>query len=164
MDYQLANLVAGTATDEYNYKYTFYAKAGDPEEKPVYWKRRDYPDVIFRTSEAKYRALVREIITFHIQGRPLLVGTTSVEGSEKLSNRLRSEPVKRLLQVLMVRYAWLLANNREEDGRQISELEQFNKPLEKIQPNDLRPICKELDLSLNPEEGSNLQLLQEFPC
>ena len=158
---QLADLVAATATDEYNYKYTFYAQKGDSEEKPIFWKRRDYPDVIFRTSEAKYRALVREIITFHIKGRPLLVGTTSVEGSEKLSNLLRAEPVKRLLQVLMVRYAWLLANNREEDGRLISELEQFNKPLEKISPNDLRPICKELGLSLNPEESSNLKLLQE---
>ena len=33
----------------------------------------------------------------------MLVGTTSVEGSERLSNRLRAEPIRRLLQILLIR-------------------------------------------------------------
>ena len=161
VDNQLADLVALTAIDEYNFKYTYYAHPDDPDQLPIFWKRKDYPDVIYRTEEAKYRALVREIITFNIKGRPLLVGTTSVESSEKLSNRLRAEQVKRLLQVLVIRYAWLKANDREEDGRQISELEQFNAPIDKLQANDLRSITRDLGLSLNLEDPDNLSLLLE---
>ena len=83
----------------------------------------------------------------------MLVGTTSVEGSERLSNRLRAEPVRRLLQVLLVRSAWLEKNDRFEDGRLIPELQPFNKPLEQLRPEDLRPMAKELGLSLNPEDA-----------
>ena len=157
-----ADLVEVQDQDEEGYKYTYYAHQADSASTPVFWKRKDYPDVIYRTVEAKIRSLVREIITYHIKGRPLLVGTTSVEASDRLSNRLRAEPVRRLLQVLLVRLAWLKANDREEDGRLLTELEQFNQPLEKIQPNDLRPMTKELGLGLNPEEPANISLLLDI--
>jgi preprotein translocase subunit SecA len=157
-----AALVEVQAQDEFNYKYTYYARLDDPTSTPVFWKRKDYPDIIYRTAEAKVRSLVREIITFHIKGRPLLVGTTSVEGSDRLSNRLRAEPVRRLLQVLVVRHTWLKVNDRQEDGRLISELEDFNQPLEKIQSNDLRPISRDLGLTLNPEDPANINLLIEI--
>jgi len=166
LEYQVANastdLVEVHAQDEYNYKYTCYARSDDPESMPVFWKRKDYPDVIYRTSEAKLRSIVHEIISFHIQGRPLLVGTTSVEGSDRLSNRLRADPVRRLLQVYLGRHSWLKANDRVEDGRLIAELAEFNKPLEKIQPNDLRALYRDLGLSLNLEETANINLLIEF--
>jgi preprotein translocase subunit SecA len=166
LEYQVANsvtdLVEVQAQDEYNYKYTCYARSSDPSSTPVFWKRKDYPDVIYRTFEAKIRSIVHEIISYHIQGRPLLVGTTSVEGSDRLSSRLRAEPVRRLLQVYLVRQVWLKANDRVEDGRLISEFVEFNKPLEKIQPNDLRPLYRELGLSLNLEDPANLALLIDF--
>lgn len=166
LEYQVANhnsdLIEVQAQDEFNYRYTCYVHAEDTAQTPVFWKRKDYPDVIYRTAEAKMRSLVHEIITYHIKGRPLLVGTTSVEGSDRLSNRLRAEPVKRLLQVFLIRQVWLKTNDRQEDGRLISELVEFNKPLEKIQPNDLRPMVRELGLSLNLEEPANLDLLIGF--
>jgi preprotein translocase subunit SecA len=166
LEYQVARknaaLVEVQAQDEYGYKYTYYARQDDPTSSPIFWKRKDYPDIIYRTVEAKIRSLVREIITYNIKGRPMLVGTTSVEGSERLSNRLRSEPIRRLLQVLLIRHAWLKANDREEDGRMLTELEAFNQPLEKIQPNDLRPMSRELGLSLNPEDPANIKLLLEI--
>ncbi|MEW6093935.1 MAG: hypothetical protein AB1531_08235, partial [Chloroflexota bacterium] len=117
------------------------------------------PDVIFRTVEAKLRAIVREIAREHVRGRPLLVGTTSVESSERLSGRLRAEPVRRLMQVLLIRHAWLEANDRIEDGRAIPDLEPFNKPLDQLRPEDLRPMAKDLGLSLNPEDPANLERL-----
>ena len=63
--------------------------------------------MIYRTAEAKLRAIVTEIVRYHVLGRPMLVGTTSVESSERLSNRLRAEPVRRLLQVGLVRQAFV---------------------------------------------------------
>jgi len=51
--------------------------------------RTDYPDLIFRTRGEKERALVEEISSVHATGRPILVGTASVEESESLSALLR---------------------------------------------------------------------------
>ncbi len=85
--------------DDSGYRYTFYAYRDDPEKSPVFYKRKDYPDVVFRTEQAKLRAIVMEIIKYHVLGRPMLVGTTSVEHSDRLSDLLSAEMVRRLLQV-----------------------------------------------------------------
>ena len=128
----------------------------------VFWRRKDYPDTIYRSVEAKLRSLVREIVFYHSMGRPILVGTTSVEGSERLSNRLRAEAVRRLMQILLLRATWMEKNDRDEDGRLIPELQLLNKPIEQLRPEDLRPMAKELGLSLNPEEQANLTHLVDI--
>ena len=51
--------------------------------------RIDHPDVIYATQEAKRRALLEEITRTHATGRPILVGTVSVEESERLAADLR---------------------------------------------------------------------------
>lgn len=56
--------------------------------------RKDFTDVVYRTQEGKFRAIVQEIIDRHAKGQPLLVGTTSVEKSEILSDMLRKEGIK----------------------------------------------------------------------
>ena len=48
------------------------------------------PDVIFSHKEAKYNALVQEIIKIHSSGRPMLIGTCSVEESEFLAEKLKA--------------------------------------------------------------------------
>src|SRR5258706_10152985 len=108
------------------------------ETDPLFYRRKDYPDVIFRSTEAKLRSIVTEIIRNHALGRPMLVGTTSVDSSDRLSTRLRTEPVRRLMQLTLVRDAYLRANNLEEDVRLISELVPFNEPIENITPDALR--------------------------
>jgi preprotein translocase subunit SecA len=150
--------------DQYNYKFTYYVPSDQPDSDPLFWKRKDYQDVIYRTEEAKLRAIVREIITYHVIGRPILVGTTSVEYSDRLSRRLRAEPVRRLAQTLLIRELWLKVNDRIEDGRQISELVSLNAPLEKLRPSDLRQLIREMELgiSLNPEDDRNIDLLIEM--
>jgi len=157
-----ASLVEVKAKDEQGYSYAYFARHDDPGQEVVFWRRKDYPDIIYRSVEAKLRSLVREIVVFHSMGRPILVGTTSVEGSERLSSRLRAEPVRRLLQILLLRQVWLEKNDRIEDGRIIPELEALNKPIDQARPEDLRPLAKELGLSLNPEEQANLARLCEI--
>ena len=51
--------------------------------------RQDFSDVIFRTEEGKFGNVVREIEGAHATGRPVLVGTVSIESSEKLANLLK---------------------------------------------------------------------------
>jgi preprotein translocase subunit SecA len=155
-----ATLIQRKAKDEEGYEYTFYVNQDDPADaSPVLWKRKDYPDVIFRTYEAKLRAIVLEIVRYHVMGRPMLVGTTSVENSEMLSERLRAEAVRRLVQVLLVKRAWMKANDRVEDGRLIPELVPFNVQLEKVDPSALRQFVRPLNISINVEEPENLAIL-----
>ena len=58
-----------------------------PTNKPMI--RIDYPDVIYKTRIAKYKAAVNEIEECHKSGRPVLVGTTSIAQSEELSAMLK---------------------------------------------------------------------------
>lgn len=62
-----------------------------PTNKPMI--RTDFPDVIYKTRAAKYRAVVKEIVELHKAGRPVLVGTTSITQSEELSSMLKKQGV-----------------------------------------------------------------------
>jgi len=148
--------------DEDGYKVAYFARRNDPEKKPVYWRRKDYPDVVYRSEEAKLRAISLEIIERHIKGQPILVGTTSVEHSELLGDRLRAAPVRTLLQTVLIRQTWLEKNNRQDDERAIPELEFLNTPVDQLRTGDLRQFARSLDLSLNLEEPENLDRLCAF--
>jgi preprotein translocase subunit SecA len=56
--------------------------------------RAEHPDLVFRTVKEKYDALVEEVVESNAAGRPVLVGTTSIEKSELLSDRLNRRGVK----------------------------------------------------------------------
>lgn len=62
-----------------------------PTNRPVI--RKDLPDLIYKTEAAKYRAVVNDIVERHKNGQPILVGTISIENSEKLSMMLRQKGV-----------------------------------------------------------------------
>ena len=63
--------------------------------------------MVYRSEEGKIRAITREILHYYAIGRPQLIGTTSVEHSERLSLRLGAEPLRRLAQTLIIRDAWM---------------------------------------------------------
>jgi preprotein translocase subunit SecA len=63
-----------------------------PTNKPLI--RINHPDVIFRTAKEKWKAVVEEILQVREQGRPILVGTTDVDKSLKLSEMLKKRGVK----------------------------------------------------------------------
>ncbi len=60
-----------------------------PTNKPS--QRKVWPDQIFRTKQAKYQAVLDEIEKIHQTGRPILIGTGSVQISEELSNMLQQK-------------------------------------------------------------------------
>ncbi|MGB9628359.1 MAG: preprotein translocase subunit SecA [Thermodesulfobacteriota bacterium] len=55
--------------------------------------RTNYPDVIYKTEQEKFKAVVREIEELHKLGRPVLVGTISIEKSERLSQMLKKRGI-----------------------------------------------------------------------
>lgn len=145
--------------DAQGYRYTYYAQENDPERVPIFWKRKDYTDVVYRSQEGKLRAITQEIVHYFIIGRPQLVGTTSVEHSELLSSRLKTEPIRRLMQSLLIRQAWLEKNEVEIIGRSVPELEPLNRPISELKAGDLRSIARGLGISLNPENPTNVERL-----
>ncbi|HWQ84293.1 MAG TPA: hypothetical protein VN363_06990, partial [Anaerolineales bacterium] len=147
------------ARDPEGYKYTYYTHTNDPEKQAVYFKRKDYPDVIYRTQETKLRSIAQEILRYHVQGRPMLVGTTSVELSERVSTRLRAEALRRLALTNLIRQAWVSTNKREEDGRVIPELQFLNQPIEDLDIPAMRKMARDLGISFNPEDPENIHRL-----
>jgi preprotein translocase subunit SecA len=55
--------------------------------------RTNYPDVIYKTEQEKFKAVAREIKELYQKGRPVLVGTISIEKSERLSNLLKKQGI-----------------------------------------------------------------------
>src|ERR1044071_4502113 len=62
-----------------------------PTNRPV--ARKDANDSVYKTKREKYTAVLNEIKNIHNQGRPILVGTISVEVSEHLSRMLKREGI-----------------------------------------------------------------------
>ena len=60
-------------------------------------KRVEEPDTVYRTEKEKYNAIVNDIIEKQTQGRPVLVGTVSIEKSERLSKLLKLRGIKHVV-------------------------------------------------------------------
>ena len=71
-----------------------------PTNKPVV--RKDYEDVIYRTVEGKFNSVVDEIVEINQTGQPILVGTVTIEASERLSRMLKRKGIQH--QVLNAKY------------------------------------------------------------
>ncbi|MBI3447716.1 MAG: preprotein translocase subunit SecA [Acidobacteria bacterium] len=77
--------------------------------------RLENPDVVYRTREEKYRAVVREIAELYEKGQPVLVGTTSIENSELLHAQLKKDGVPHT--VLNAKYHEMEAEIVAQAGR-----------------------------------------------
>ncbi len=63
-----------------------------PTNRPI--KRKDFQDIVYRSEEAKFNAVIDDIIAEHEKGRPVLVGTRSIEKSERLAMMLRRRGIE----------------------------------------------------------------------
>ncbi len=155
------DLIEDNARDELGYKYTYYYVPEDDNKRPIFWNRKDYPDIVYRSKEAKLRAIVKEIIYFHVIGRPQLVGTTSVENSEFLSERLNASNVRRLLEVFLIRQAYIQHHGlKEQDVMSAPELDQLYQPFDQLRSVELRRLGREYGLkTLSPLDEENQSIL-----
>jgi preprotein translocase subunit SecA len=81
-----------------------------PTNKPMI--RRDLPDLVYRTEQGKWDAVVQEVKDRNTKGQPVLIGTTSVEKSEQLSAQLKRHGIK---------HEVLNAKNHEREALIIAE-------------------------------------------
>ena len=98
--------------------------------------------MVYRTEEGKLRAITKEVLRYFAIGRPQLVGTTSVEHSERLSMRLGSDSLRRLAQTLLIRDAWIEKNNKSPE-LEVAELQFLNRPLNDLNIGEMRPVARQ---------------------
>jgi preprotein translocase subunit SecA len=87
--YEKLSGMTGTALTEANEFHQTYSLGVVPIPTNMPMIRTDQPDLVYQTEEAKYDALVEDIAERHMAGQPVLVGTTSVEKSERVSKALK---------------------------------------------------------------------------
>jgi preprotein translocase subunit SecA len=147
---------------ENGHRFYYYTRRDEPDAEPVFWKRKDYQDAVYRTEEAKMRAVTMEILKRHVVGQPLLVGTTSVELSEKLSERLRAKMLQKLAIIEILRDAYLEAHDIPDDGMRVEELQQLYGPLDTLSNALMKPFGRDLEIVMNPGKEENLQRLAKI--
>ncbi len=98
---KLAGMTGTAATEATEFRHIYGLDVVEiPTNKPLI--RLENPDIIYRTGEEKWNAVVEEITDLSKRGRPVLVGTISIEKSEHLSTLLRRKNIKHV--VLNARY------------------------------------------------------------
>lgn len=89
---KLAGMTGTAKTEEEEFKSIYALEVVQiPTNKPN--QRKDMPDVVYKTVQAKFRAAVNEIVERHKTNQPVLVGTVSIENSELLSDMLRKKGI-----------------------------------------------------------------------
>ncbi len=92
---KLAGMTGTAKTEEAEFAKTYGMEVVSiPTNRTV--RRKDWPDVVYKTAEAKMRAITFEILEHHCAGQPVLVGTRSVEVSERMSERLKAQTLQTL--------------------------------------------------------------------
>jgi preprotein translocase subunit SecA len=104
--------MTGTAATEAEELYKVYKLEVTqiPTNRPMV--RKDLPDLVYRTEQGKWDAVVQEVKDRNAKGQPVLIGTTSVEKSERLSDELRRHGIK---------HEVLNAKNHEREALIIAE-------------------------------------------
>ncbi|MFZ5648370.1 MAG: preprotein translocase subunit SecA, partial [Bacillota bacterium] len=98
---KLAGMTGTAATEEEEFRKIYNLDVVVvPTHRPMI--RQDMADVVFKTEQAKFRAVVNEIAERHAKGQPVLVGTISIEKSEVLSEMLKRKGIAH--QVLNAKY------------------------------------------------------------
>ncbi len=106
---------AATSSEEFHKVYNLDVVVV-PTNKPMI--RENLPDRIYKTADAKWKALVEEIKERHLRGQPVLVGTVSIEKNELISEMLRREGIPHNV---------LNAKNHESEGQIIAQAGKFGQ-------------------------------------
>lgn len=121
-----------------------------PTNKPS--KRQDNPDVIYKTERMKYISVVEEIVDMYEAGRPVLVGTVSIEKSELIDDLL-SKPAKmnEFLHFKIKRTEELMTR-RKLDGENTAALRKILERPGQIDADKLDEVVKKIEQDLPKEE------------
>ncbi|MGH9548996.1 MAG: hypothetical protein ACRD3W_06465, partial [Terriglobales bacterium] len=108
-------------------------------------KRHDNADIIYKTEVQKYYSVVEEIVELHEIGRPVLVGTTSIEKSELIDGLLgKPQQMGEYLMRKIQKGVDLIKRNNLE-GESINELKKIFERPGLIDPAKLEKVCQNIE-------------------
>jgi len=108
---RLAGMTGTAKTEEAEFNHIYKLGVVEvPTNRPMI--RQDHADVIYKTEQAKFTALVEDVAERHEAGQPILIGTVSIEKSERLSRMLERRGVK---------HSVLNAKNHEREAHIIAQ-------------------------------------------
>jgi preprotein translocase subunit SecA len=120
--------------------------------------RQDNEDVVYKSMDAKFRGIAREILRLYSKQQPVLVGTRSIEMTEKVSARLTAELLQKLVLTDMILEQTLENKGVSKDAKKEAE-PLFETPLDFVKMNTLKEVCRMMDL---PTESTSDEALEWF--
>jgi len=148
---------AKTEEDEYRKIYALDV-VSVPTNKAMI--RKDHPDIIFKTEEAKLRGIAREILRVHVRHQPILVGTRSVENSERVSDRLRFDRLEMLVLTDILRDQLEKAKLDKTKYNEYSTV--LNQKLTTLTAGKLAEVARGLSVSTNAKSEENLKAISQL--
>ncbi|HSV73428.1 MAG TPA: preprotein translocase subunit SecA [Chthonomonadales bacterium] len=127
-----------------------------PTHQPMI--RMDQADVIYKRAEHKLRGIAAEILRLATKQQPVLVGTRSIEMSERVSSRITSDRLQVLGMVSIVRER-MEASKAVEKAKREAWTEVLNSDLDRVTVGKLAIIARELGVPADPLADENLRAL-----
>jgi preprotein translocase subunit SecA len=124
-----------------------------PTHRPMV--RTDQADIVYKTAEAKYRGIAWEILRLYSKQQPVLVGTRSIEMSEKISSRLTADMLQKLLLVNRIRHMVEQTKEVPKDLKQAAT-DLINKDIEPTARQEYSSLVSKLDLPGDPFKEEHL--------
>ena len=127
-----------------------------PTNQPMI--RDDNPDVIYKSEEAKMRGITVEILRLHSRQQPVLVGTRSIEMSERVSERLQADKLQLLAATFVLRS--MLEETKDTDGETRKNYQQIlNAKFGDLTLGRLVPVGRAVGASMDMLTPENVQKL-----
>ncbi|RYE52433.1 MAG: hypothetical protein EOP18_10745, partial [Rhizobiaceae bacterium] len=137
---KISGLTGTAKTEETEFAKTYRMEVVTvPTNRPI--RRKDAPDVVYKTAEAKLRAVTFDILEHHCAGQPVLVGTRSVEMSERMAHRLHANALQTLVLSHLIKDK--LWNDKAFPAADKEQLLTFvRQPLLNLNPVQIRGLAK----------------------
>ena len=166
---KLAGMTGTAKTEEDEFRKIYALDVVQvPTNKPV--KRTDYPDVIYKSEEHKLRGIAGEILRIFCKQQPVLVGTRSIEMSERVSARMRPVTLSLLCMVEVAREKLELSKaidaNRKREYTTLLNIpmephrdKESSKLLPALNMTRLKNLLKDVDLIEDPLTPENMNAI-----
>lgn len=136
---------AKTEEDEFRKIYGLDVVA-IPTHRPMV--RKDQEDIVFKTMDAKFRGVAREILRLNTKQQPVLVGTRSIEMTEFVSDRLKPDVLQKLV---LTDYVLDKLNNEKSTGSLKKEADVlFKTPLTELNMQVIKSVMSSAGLPTDP--------------
>jgi preprotein translocase subunit SecA len=144
---KLAGMTGTAKTEEDEFRKIYALDVVQvPTNKPML--RKDLPDMIYKSLEAKLRGIASEILQIHCRQQPLLVGTRSIEMSERVSSRLTFQALE-LLSAITILRARVLEKRKELGEEKYAQFTAvLNRRIDDLNLPLLAPLAKELGMGI----------------